>query len=307
MFLSIGNANIDYFFVVKRMPREDEEVEAVNFYVEPGGSASNVAVALARLGMSSRILCCIGNDLEGKFLLNEFNKEHVDTRYIKVVDYVATGRVFIILTEGGKRMIAYRGANKLLSANDLYDEVFREIEHVHVSGGKPEIALRAFSMAKSLSKATTSYDPGSTIARRGLGELSSIIAYTDYLFLNELELEYLLKGAQISDLLKINPRVQIILKRGARGSALILSGRRVEAEAFNVRVVDVTGAGDAFDAGYMAAVKMGLEPWERLIFANAVAGIKVSRRGARSSPKLSEVVEFLREKGLSDLAKKVRS
>jgi len=307
VILSIGNANLDYFFVVDRMPKGDEEVEALDFYVEPGGSASNFAVAVAKLGEKAGILCCVGDDNAGEFLIRSFERENVDTSLIRVLEGVNTGRVFVILAKGEKYMIAFRGANRYLSADIITEEKLSSVTHVHVSGGRIEVAEKAFRVAKEAVNAATSYDPGSVNAKKGLSYLERVISLTDILFLNTHELKYLLKGNDLGKLFSINPEIIIVIKKGSKGSEVMTSTGSESAAAFKVQVVDVTGAGDAFDAGFLVGYRRNLRLKECLIFANAVAGIKVTRRGARSSPTLSEVVEFLREKGLSHLAEKVRT
>jgi len=307
MILSIGNANLDYFFVVERLPKGDEEIEASDFYVEPGGSASNFAVAVARLGEKSGILCCIGDDDAGRFLLKSFEKDDVDISFVKILKGRATGRVFIILAEGEKYMIAYRGANRYLSADIIKEKELSGVSHIHVSGGRIEVAEEAFKVAKKSANGSTSYDPGSVNARKGLNALKEVISLTDILFLNTRELEYLLRGNSLQKLFEINPQLIVVIKKGSKGSEAVTSKESVEVPAFKVHVVDVTGAGDAFDAGFLVGYLRKLNLKECLAFANAVAGIKVTRKGARNSPTLSEVVEFLREKRLSHLAEKVRT
>jgi ribokinase len=303
--VAVGNANVDLLLYVDEVPAAGQQVEARAFERRPGGAAANFAVAAAKLGASSALLCCVGLDGEGEWLLRELERQGVDTSLALRAEAPTGFSVVIVDGRGERAMVAHRGANALLNrAVELLAPPLRA-DWVHAASVKPDVAEAALSAAKRLG-ATTSYDPGGAVARMGFERLAGALKHADVLFLNEEEAAALAGSGGGRGLERVGELVRVVvLKRGARGSAAWLGGSFAEAPAFKVEVVDTTGAGDAFDAAFALALSAGAGLQEALIFANACAGLKVSRRGAQSSPTLAEALEFLRSAGLAELASKL--
>lgn len=301
--LSIGNANVDLILYVKEPPARGAQAEAHSFDRRPGGAASNFAVAAAKLGVVSSILCCVGLDSEGDWLLRELEACGVETALVARVE-APTGFVVIAVDERGERsMIAYRGANAFLTQAVRSLNSSLKADWVHVASVNPDTAEAALAAAKSLGS-RTSYDPGSLVAKAGLRRMEDALRFVDVLFLNELEAATLLKSRKdVDHVLEKIP--VIVVKMGSKGSKAAAEGCWIEAPAFPVQAVDTTGAGDAFDAGFVFAYASGLSLREALTFANACGALKVTRKGSQASPSLSEVVNFLKERGLKALASRL--
>jgi len=298
--VSVGNANIDLIIIVDRVPEPDEEVEALNFEISGGGSAANFAVAVSRLGLQSGFIGCLGRDYFGEFLIEEFKKEGVDISQIRVSEK-PTGMVIILVERGEKRMIAFRGANLSLKPEHINSEYIRGVEVLHISGARIKVAEKAAEKAKK-ENVKVSFDPGSIIASMGLKACINVIEKTDILMLNKVELK-LLTGAKniirgAKTLLEFGPNI-IAVKLGSEGSLLVSEDRVVRKEAFQVNVVDTTGAGDAFDAALIYALVSQLDLENAVLMANAAGAISVTRVGARNSlPTIREVKNFLSERGI---------
>jgi len=86
---------------------------------------------------------------------------------------------------------------------------------------------------------------------------------------------------------------ELVITLGPRGAVAFDGRRLLHVDAFKLNAVDTTGAGDSFAAAYIAMFLRGMDLYEKLVFANAAAAIKVTRPGARSSPRRDEVVSFL--------------
>jgi len=298
-FAVAGNLNLDLYFIVGRIPQPDEAVEAQQHFSRPGGAACNVSAALAKLGARVRLFGFVGSDEAGRSVLEGLRGMGVDVSGVKAVDK-PTGTVVVLLDKLGRRaMVALRGANLELKPGSLSIEELSGFDHLHLSSTKPDFSAWVLSEAKRLGL-TTSYDPGLTVAEQGLGALRGVLASTDVLFLNEREFT-----ALGGDLLVERFAGLIILKRGERGSEAPQAGLR--AEAFRVEAVDTTGAGDSFDAAFLLCWKLGLPLEECLLVANAAGALKATRVGAYSSPTLSELLAFLRERGLGDLAQRLET
>jgi len=294
---SIGNANIDLTLYVRKLPDPGTQVEAYSMERLVGGAAANFAVAASRLGLQAAFIGCVGRDEAGKLVLSKLRSEGVDTSLVKVVEG-GTGLVVVVVDERGERtMIAYRGANEALCKMDLSSIDYSAFSWLHASSVKPEVVVKPFRKARELG-VKTSYDPGGIVARMGYRSLMDALRYTDVLLLNETEAGYIEAsggGVELEVVREVVPLV--VVKLGARGALAYKGPLRVQAEAFRVEVVDTTGAGDAFNAGLCYALESGLSVHDALVFANACAAIKITRRGAQASPRLREVVDFLRSEG----------
>ncbi len=306
---TVGNANLDVYLVIREMPAPDSETIVDELYEGPGGAAANVAVASAKLGLKVRFLGCLGDDARASVFLDSLKREGVETSFVYRVPSGATGVVIVMVEKdtGMKRMLAFRGANEALSPDLFPEESFQEIEWMHISSIKPEKARGFLVKAKKVG-CITSYDPGGA-AKEGLNPHREILSMVDVLMLNEFELKSLTgfdchEGA--SKLIDLGVKT-VVVKLGSKGAALYEKDSYETAEAFRVKVLDTTGAGDAFNAGYIFSKMAGLNVKESLVFANAVAALKISRRGARSSPTLAEVLEFLDRTGFHCLKAKILS
>ncbi|RLE62330.1 MAG: hypothetical protein DRJ38_09815 [Thermoprotei archaeon] len=309
MFLAVGNVNYDYLIYSIDPPKIDSKIEAYKFLTEAGGSACNFAVAVVKLGVKCGVLGCIGRD--GDWLLRRLRERGVNTSTIFKIKEEVSGRVFVIVDQKGNRtMIAYKGANK-----HLKPEVFEKInisiyEHIHFSGCEIGIVRKALEL-KDRDEKTLSYDPGSTIMRKYSREVMNCLKFLDYLFVNEEEFNYFLKKNLIKDLGEIFERSEkiryIFVKRGSAGSTAISKNSEVFCPAFKVKVVDTTGAGDAFNAGVLVGLKRGLSVKEALLLGNAVAALKIMKEGAQSMPLLDEVINFIEKHGytISSLRDKI--
>ncbi len=311
--LSMGNLNLDIYVKTDAIPRPDESVDAYETYMGGGGSAANFSVAVARLGLGSRFLGSVGNDQFGDMLIKELESEGVDTRFIKRISHEKTGTVIVIVgLDGSKRMIRYSGgANLGLTPNDITDEVMNGVSHVHVALGRTEIIEMAKRIAKSMGL-TVSVDGGTPLARKGLDVIRDVMNNVDIWFMNSFEArelghsENVVRAAE-NIASRVRVRELIVTLGPPRGALLLRDGEVKYSDAFKVPPVDTTGAGDTFAAAYVVASVLDLDPIDKLIFANATASLKVTRKGARSSPRLNEVVDFLESLGYAKLANEILS
>ncbi|WP_054842893.1 carbohydrate kinase family protein [Vulcanisaeta distributa] len=309
----MGNLNLDIYVKTDAIPRPDESVDAYETYMGGGGSAANFSVAVARLGLGSRFLGSVGNDQFGDMLIKELESEGVDTRFIKRISHEKTGTVIVIVgLDGSKRMIRYSGgANLGLTPNDITDEVMNGVSHVHVALGRTEIIEMAKRIAKSMGL-TVSVDGGTPLARKGLDVIRDVMNNVDIWFMNSFEArelghsENVVRAAE-NIASRVRVRELIVTLGPPRGALLLRDGEVKYSDAFKVPPVDTTGAGDTFAAAYVVASVLDLDPIDKLIFANATASLKVTRKGARSSPRLNEVVDFLESLGYAKLANEILS
>ncbi len=288
--LALGNINIDLSFYVERAPAPDSEAFAHQFSTFHGGSAANFSAGVARLGLRSGILACVGSDREGTEAVDALKNEGVITDFIRRVEGIGTGRVCVIVEgDGSRRMVAYRGANASLEgiAGDGVAEASPEVVQLcNVSRNVLKDAMRRRGKWK------VSVDPGGSVGELEGGDVEG----ADIVMLNERECQTLTGKQWEEGARQLSKSVgKIIVKRGAHGAHLVSAGRGRSLPAYRVEVLDTTGAGDSFDAGFISAYCNGLEDGECLRWGLAAAALKIQNKGARNGLATEgRLKEFLR-------------
>jgi ribokinase len=255
-----------------------------------GGAAANFAVAASRLGLKVGIIGCVGNDYFGKKAIEELEKEGVTTNFIKIVNEKLTGMVCVIVEKNGnRRMLAYRGANEYLEK--VIDEVANEIPHcryIQLCNVNKRVLTK---VKEKIKEAKISLDPGGRVVELSLNDLEGI----DLLLLNEVECKKLTNMNYKEGAYLLSKYVDIIVvKMGEKGAYLFDGNKEIEIPAMKVNVVDTTGAGDAFNAGFITGLIRGLSLEECLHWGIATASLKIQKKGARNGlPNINELMKFL--------------
>ncbi len=292
--------------VVASLPgplREGTDTSA-SVHVLGGGAAANTAAWLAHDGHPTTLVARIGDDLLGRAGRAELESLGVDCR-LAVDPRRPSGTCIVLVTPDGERtMIPDAGANEALTPQDLPDDAFTPGAHLHLSGytllvdGSRMAGLSALDRAR-LRGMTTSVDVASVgpLADTGAERFLSWVDGVDVLLANEAEAAYLarlpaprptddaatsLAGAELAARTLCRTVGAAVVKLGPRGSYVQdASGATAHAPAEDVDVVDTTGAGDAFAAGWLPAWRDGAEPAVALEHGNRVAAKVVGRVGAR--------------------------
>jgi len=227
-----------------------------------GGSAANTARWLGRLGARTSLVATVGRDAAGRALVEAIRSDGVTPRVSRVAG-VRTGRIGVLVEPGGERsFVADRGAADLLEPADLRVAWFAGAEALHLPLysllGEPLGAAgrRAIGLARDASAAVSvdlaSIGPLLTGGRRAARALVAEIA-PDFLFATAAEADAFLGGRGLDDLL--DAATIAVVKRGPKGATVLarLGAERVRLEVATEHVVasDTTGAGDAFDAGFL--------------------------------------------------------
>lgn len=286
--LAFGNINTDMEFFVDSMPGPDGEVTARDYSVFQGGSAANFSVAAARLGLASAMWGCVGGDAFGREAVSSLRREGVSTDFVKVSADDCTGMVCVLVEgDGVRRMVAHRGANRQLESYVRNGESLPEAKVYQLSNVKAGIIRSALCGKASM----VSLDPGGEAKNLRPGDLRGV----DILLLSEVECASITGLGYREGAEALSRFVgTVVVKRGGKGAFAREGGAVEEAEAFKVGVVDTTGAGDAFDAGFIAAVICGKGLREALAWGSGTAALKIQKRGARDGlPTRKELRGFL--------------
>ncbi|WP_417581094.1 carbohydrate kinase family protein [Pelagibacterium sp.] len=256
----------------------------------PGGSGANQAVWLAAMGIDAHFAARVGaNDVVR--LGRHFDGQGV-AAHLGGDEINPTGTLICLVDADGERsFLTDRGANAHLGETDLPFELLDGMDRLHISGyalfePRPRAAVMALADRANARNIPVSVDPASTgfLAAVGQDNFLGWARHAEIIFPNADEAELLTgKSAaedQVSALLELFPRV--VLKRGKLGA--VYGARNGQARALPadaVDVVDTTGAGDAFLAGFLAAEMRGEAPDLALAAAIAAGARAVSRLGAQ--------------------------
>jgi ribokinase len=226
-----------------------------------GGSAATTARWLARLGARATLVCAVGRDVEGRALVAAVSSDGVRVRAARVAGE-RTGRVGVLVAPGGERsFVTDRGAADALRADDLDPSVFRAdllhlplytlvADRLEVAGRRSIELARAGGALVSLDLASV----GPLLARGRAASLRLVREVApDVLFATSVEAEAILGRRDPGQLLELAPLV--VVKRGRSGASVLArdGGRQLSFDVATppLEAADTTGAGDAFDAGFI--------------------------------------------------------
>lgn len=285
--LVIGSINKDLVVSAPRFPKEGETILGNDFYTSNGGKGANQATAIAKLGGDIAIFGAIGDDNFGKDLSNSLYSNNVNIDNLIIKKNVSTGIAFITVTDiGANNIIVSQGANALITREDIKEELINEYDIIVMQLEIPlEIAKYAASIAKKLNK-TVILNPSPAVK---LDE--EFLSYIDILIPNETEIDTI---GGIDYVFECGVK-NIILTLGKNGCELITKEKdRINIkkfDAYDVKVVDTTAAGDSFLGGIVKMLAEEKTIEEAIIFAIKVSNITVTRKGAIDSiPTYNEVV-----------------
>jgi sugar/nucleoside kinase (ribokinase family) len=231
-----------------------------------GGSASITAVAAARLGLRVALAAAIGADAAGSFMVAELERAGVDTGAVVVRPDAPTAMTVALSRGADRAILTATGAAVTLTADDVPASLLRRARHVHVSSyflledsladGLPGL-LAAARAAGATTSLDTNWDPA---GRWGDARLRATLAQADYAFPNEAEARHLTGQPRLAAahaaLAAAGPRP--VIKLGPRGALFTDGQTRLLAAPPPARPVDATGAGDNFNAGFLAGLLTGL-------------------------------------------------
>ncbi len=292
----------DTSYRAERQPRIGETILGQSFALGPGGKGSNQAVAAARLGVETHFITRLGEDAFADMARATWAEAGVRPAVRRDPEsYTGAAYIFVEAGTGNNAIIIAPGAAARIAPADI-DAEAALIERAGVFVTQLEQPLPAAARALLVAHragVTTILNPAPAQA---LGD--DLIGLCDWLTPNESEAEGL-TGIPVSNPEGARAAAEALMARGARGVVVTLGengallcqpGRAEHVPAVRAgAVVETTGAGDAFNGGFAAALARGLDPLAAVRFGSAVAGISVTRAGtAPSMPTLAEVEALLR-------------
>ncbi|MCX2727667.1 carbohydrate kinase family protein [Thermomicrobium sp. 4228-Ro] len=297
----LGTTSWDEFLVLDRLPTPGSGAIIRHRAEAGGGTAANVAVALARLGVRPLFVTTVGSDRYGAALLADLERENITLHILPRGAGTPTDRCTILVTPGPERTILWHpGAHLQLGDPLPLDRVFQaRIVVIDVE----DHALRQFllDLPAHIAPRIQLVGPLTHLALLPRDRALRLAIQHDVLVGSEVEFSALTGCGDLDSVVETLRRWMPLgatrlaaITRGRGGCVLVSPREIVSCPAFAVEPVDPTGAGDAFTAGLIYGLLERLSLPELGRFANAVGALATRRLGARSAlPTRDEVLEFI--------------
>ena len=268
-----------------------------------GGSGSITSCACARLGLQTMLIGAVGNDALGNFMAQDLAKRGVDATACAVLEGQSTGFSVILSQPHDRAIVTYPGTIGRLSYHHLPLDELTSARHVHLTAYfllselRPHLPrlverLKAAEVTVSID---TNWDPSGVWD----GGLDGLLGSVDLFMPNAAEACAISHNSDARTAAAVLSKrgTTVVVKQGAQGALLGRNGDVIAHEGYPVQPLDTTGAGDAFNAGFLKGWLSGASPEECLRLGNAVGALSTQGLGAvDSQPDITAVSGFLKER-----------
>lgn len=283
--LVVGDANPDLVLrgdVRPRFGQAEQLLSAADLVL--GGSAAITAAGCARLGLRTALLAGVGDDVFGAFTRDRLAERGVRTTALRTVQQTPTGLSVILSTVGDRAILTLPGTIPTVRPRDVTDAHLASTRHLHVASLflQPELAgglFDIFGRARAMGVSTsldTNWDPSER-----WDSVTAILAETDFFLPNAAELLAVTGEAAVEAAAAqlVSTGTTVVLKDGPRGARAWWPGGECAAPGMPVDVVDTTGAGDSFNAGFLAGFLAGLSMPQTVAWAAAAGSLSTRAAG----------------------------
>ena len=311
--LLIGRAGMDIY----PEPPGTKITDVKDFSTHLGGSAANTCVALSKLGVSSDLVTCISDDAIGEYILNKLKEFKVGSRFCRKVDKVFQTQLAVVETIlKNNQSILYRNNSSDLQLNkDDIDQIdFQDYSAVFISGTALSSEPSREAVFYASQKASKSnipliidldYRPYNWESDQMKSEIyQKIMSEMDIIIGNDLEFNIADNSSDGFHLTKnfIEKKPSIIIyKMGEKGSKVFTKEKEFEFGIFKVDAIKPTGAGDAFNGGFMSSLYKGMSLDESVKRGSANAALVVTKVGCSSAmPDSEELENFINQQRMEN-------
>jgi len=299
--LVVGELNVDLILNdIPSQPQIGKEILAGNMTVALGSSSAIFASNISTLGMRTAFVGKLGNDSFGELVMESLENKKVDTGFILCDEQEKTGATIVLNYGEDRSMITYAGAMEHLTQDDVSDEILQTARHLHVSSVflqkelKPGL-IKLFSRAKDLGM-TTSLDVQWDPDEKWDIDFKHLLPFVDVFLPNKQELSAITGRTNLKDTLQsLNKEANtIVVKMSNEGSLGFKEGEIIKAPAFvNLTVVDAIGAGDSFNAGFIAHYINKESLQKCLQYGNLMGAINTTANGGTEAFSSLEAVKAI--------------
>jgi len=298
--ICVGAALVDMVAQVERYPENDDEVFVSDLNLLSGGAAANTAYACAKLGLKTAFIGKLGrDDVFGLKIINDFNEVKVNIELLKYSNEYRTGSAFVALNkEGDRRIYAHSGAANYLSKEDIKENELPFTSIIFLSSLKNIEPFIKAAIIGRYKKIPVILNPGMLIIEQGFFNIKILLEKIDILIMSQREFEVLLDlkmkkitpnmvREEADNLFSLGIKVLVITK-GKKGALILIPGNAEIIPPIKTnKVLDTTGAGDAFSAGFMYGFiqnqSFEFKDLKRNVrIGNFIAGKCIEKLGARN-------------------------
>jgi sugar/nucleoside kinase (ribokinase family) len=289
------------FYKLDHLPRMGEELVTPNFALALGGGAPTTAITAARLGRKVQLAAVLGDTSLDTFAVTELKHQGVGTELVRRQRGTMAALTVAVSLPKDRFFLTYPGSNSLLDKYLLAPATLKLLAagaHVHF-GLSPRDWKPYANLVRRLKKqgVTTSWDLGWHPEAVQLPGFRELYAALDVVFLNKMEaLRYAGEKSPEKAMRKLaSPGQVIVVKLGSEGSVAQSPGGLAKARAMTVDTVDTTGAGDAFNGGFLHKWLDGAELEDCLRGGNVCGALSTTKPGGSAgTPTLAELNRALR-------------
>jgi len=290
---AFGHVVLDYIVTVPKLPEPNTSIQILDRRRYFGGTAGNLARAAARLGVRTSLASFVGTDFPRDYE-DALKEDGVDLRDLRKVPGATTPTAWVFSDREGNQMaIIDQGPMKEAAGARVLRHSVRDVELVHLGTGRPEYYARVAEAAEELGR-MIAFDPSQEIHYVYTSRtFRRLLDRATYFFGNEAEIARAKQFLRVTSTEGLLRHAEVVVATlGAKGSVVITREGRIRIPRVRPRrLVDVTGAGDAYRAGFYAGLSHGYDVRRCGILASAVASFVVEAKGTQTNlPRWSQVL-----------------
>ena len=280
-----GHVAMDYIVSLRRLPRPNTSIEIVDRRRYFGGTAGNLTRAAGRLGLKASLASFVGPDFPVDYR-RALERDRVDLGDLRAIRGSTTPTAWIFSDPRGNQMaVIDQGPMKDVHRLPILRSSVRNADFVHIGTGRPEYYVRVAKLAED-NNVTIGFDPSQEIHYVYTARLfRELLRRSTYFFGNEAEISKAKRLTRVGSTEGLLKFTQVVVStRGDRGSVVYTREGRISIPRVRpARLVDVTGAGDAYRAGFYAGLARGHDLRRCGIVASAVASFVVEAKGPQTN------------------------
>ncbi len=298
--LVAGEINPDLILTGDVKPEFNQVEKLVDSAALTVGSSSAIfACGAARLGLKVAFIGVCGDDVFGRFMLDEMQKRNVDVSNVIIRKNGQTGLSVILNRDADRAILTHLGLIADLQASDIADSLLRQSRHLHVASYFLQTKLQPdlpalFQRAHSLGLTTsldTNYDP----SEKWLG-FDELLSVTDVFLPNKTEALSITKSDDVESASRqlASKSKLVAIKLGADGALACSQNEIFQSKSISVNVIDTVGAGDTFDSGFLYGY-LNNWPLEKSLRLACVCGAMSTQKagGTEGQPTLEEAMKYV--------------
>lgn len=277
--LVVGSLNMDYTLYIDRFPLPGETIVGKSRFIQPGGKGANQASAVAKSKLCETVFIgAVGNDNDGRCLLDTLNSIGVDTSNIKISSFETGNATINVDSSSENEITIIPGANNDILPTDLDESLFKDASFVILQNEIPmQTNIKAMKLASKFGVKVI-YNPAP------YREIDlDILKYADYFIPNEIELRNYSGKEDFDESVKVlldKGVKNLIVTLGTKGSYFASRDASFKVNAYKVKAVDTVAAGDTYVGYFAASLASGKNEKDAMDIASKASSITVTRKGS---------------------------